>query len=232
MSKYGFKSLEEVVINDVPNATLLETLEVLSYRLNLDFSMKITRYNQDNKDVDLKLGENEFFFVEPVITFLQGICYKLATKFQVNNERVTIVDFHIQLKSGETNRDQPSHFVVYLTSPTATLNIAANIWPQYLPGKVKVPFNSGKISIFQFDKVIEYTFKNGVQNTSECMKQVISKSDCSINECCHISGCSLPICNSTNKFDSLHGNIKLFKECFLQKHSLAYLPRFGGIPCV
>ena len=127
MSKYGFKSLEEVVINDVPNVTLIEKLEVLSYMLNLDFSMKITRYNQDNKDVDLKLGENEFFFVEPVITFLQGFCYKLATKFQVNNERVTIVDFHIQLKSGETNRDQPSHFVVYLTSPTATLNIAADI---------------------------------------------------------------------------------------------------------
>ena len=229
MSKYGFKSLEEVVINDVPNATLLETLEVLSYRLNLDFSMKITRYNQDNKDIDLKLGENEFFFIEPVITFLQGICYKLAPKFQVNNERVTIVDFHIQLKSGETNQDQPSHFVVYLTSPTATLNIAANIWPQYLPGKVKVPFNSGKISIFQFDKVIEYTFKNGVQNTSECMKQVISKSDCS-NECCHISGCSLPICNSTKEFDCLHGNIKLFKKCFLQKHSFAYLPDLEESP--
>ena len=127
MSKYGFKSLEEVVINDVPNVTLIEKLEVLSYMLNLDFSMKITRYNQDNKDVDLKLGENEFFFVEPVITFLQGFCYKLATKFQVNNERVIFVDFHIQLKSGETNRDQPSHFVVYLTSPTATLNIAADI---------------------------------------------------------------------------------------------------------
>ena len=105
MSKYGFKSLEEVVINDVPNATLIEKLEVLSYMLNLDFSMKITRYNQDNKDIDLKLGENEFFFIEPVITFLQGICYKLAPKFQVNNELVTIVDFHIQLKSGETNQD-------------------------------------------------------------------------------------------------------------------------------
>ena len=116
VSKYGFQTLGEVVINDVPNATLLEKLEALSYMLNLDFSMKITsatNYKGEFREVNLKIGENKLFFIEPVITFLQGICYKLAPKFQVlENEWVTI-GFHIQFKSREENQDQPSHFFLF-----------------------------------------------------------------------------------------------------------------------
>ena len=222
VSKYGFKSSGEAAVTDVPNATLLEKLETMSYMLNLDFSMKITSwYSKDIKDIDLKLGENVFFLIEPVITFLQGICYRLTPTFQVENEWVNM-GFHIQFKSGDM--DKPSHFLVYLTSPNALLNIATNVWPQYMPGKVKVSFNSETISVIRYDKVIKYTFKNGVQNASECMKQVIDMSDCN-HECCHISGCSLPICNSSQGYDCLwFNNKKLGKRCLLQKHSLAYLP--------
>ena len=41
VSKYGFKSLGEAALIDVPNITLLEKLETLSYMLNSDFSLKI-----------------------------------------------------------------------------------------------------------------------------------------------------------------------------------------------
>ena len=163
------------------------------------------------------------FFIEPVITFLQGICYKLAPKFQIVNEWVTM-GFQIQFKSNDENQDKPSHFMVFLTSPNALLNIATNIWPQYLPGKVRVSFNSETIPVIRYDKVIEYTFKNGVQNTSYCLTKVISRSNCN-HECCHFSGCLLPICNSSKGYDCLWNNNNLLgKRCLLQKHTLAYHP--------
>ena len=43
VAKYGFQALGEIVTIDVPNTTLSEKLESLSYILNQDFSIKINR---------------------------------------------------------------------------------------------------------------------------------------------------------------------------------------------
>ena len=220
VSKYGFKSAGEVSMKDIPNTTLLEKLKVLSYILNQDFSIKII--DEDWKETNLIDGENEKFFIEPVITYLQGICFKMEPKFIVKNKWIDIW-LQIEFKNIEIDLDQPSHFVLYLTSPNATLNIATAIWPQYLPGKVKVPFNTQKVTIIKYDRTIEYTFKIGVKNSSKCMAKVIQESECK-NKCCHISGCSLPICNSSIDFDCVWGKYALGQQCLSQKHSLAYPP--------
>ena len=53
---------------DVPNTTLLEKMEALSYMIDKDFSIKITTKDELHA-VDLKVGSNKRFFIEPVITF-------------------------------------------------------------------------------------------------------------------------------------------------------------------
>ena len=215
VSNYGFKSAGEVVVKDVPNTTLLEKLEAVSYILNRDFSLKTI--DQDWNETDLIVGENEKFFIEPVMTFLQGICFKMEPKFTV---KTTWIDVWFRIEI-ETELDQPSHFVVYLTSPNATLNIATDIWPQYRPGKVKLSFNNKKTKNIKYDRTIEYTFKKGIQNSSECMAEVIQESACK-DKCCHISGCSLPLCNSSRDFDCIWEKYNLGQNCLLQKHALTY----------
>ena len=228
VAKYGFQALGEIVTIDVPNTTLSEKLESLSYILNQDFSIKIIRYEQKFQEFALKIGQNKLFIIEPVVTFLQGICYKMEPKFTVTSEWVDIW-FSIQFKQfDEDDLDQPSNLVMYLTSPNATLNVATDIWPQYLPGIVKVPFNTKRTTIIKYDRTIEYIFKEGVKNSSECMSKVVEESGC--QQCCHLSGCSLPICNSSEGFACIWGNHKLGQKCLLLKQTLAYLPQLSNSP--
>ena len=223
-SKHGFKWFGEFFYTDTMNTTWLQKSEALSYILNKDFTIRIINEGK----VYLNVGENEKFFVEPVFTLLQGICYKMEPTFKVKNKWEDFW-FHIKFNNLE-KQDRPTHFVLYLTSPNATLNIATDIWPQYIPGKVKIPVKTKKkVMIVKYDRVIEYTFKTGVQDSSECMANIIKEFGCK-NQCCHISGCSLPICNSSEGFQCILGKSKYVLKCLLQKHQLAYLPQLHEYP--
>ena len=133
--------------------------------------------------------------------------------------------FHFKSNSSQI---LPSHFTVFLTSPTATLNIATDIWPQYLPGKVKVSFNAQKLTIIKYDRAIEYTFKNGVENSATCIESIIEASEC--NKCLYFSGSSLPICNSTKDFQCIWPYYKYWQKCLLQLHPVAYVPQLNEVP--
>ena len=221
-SMHGFKWFGEFFYADTLNTTWLQNSLALGYILNKDFTIKI--WNEGK--VFLNVGENEKFFVEPVFTLLQGICYKLEPKFRVKNKWEDFW-FHIKFNNLE-KQDRPTHFVLYLTSPNATLNVATDIWPQYLPGIVKVPFNTKRTTIIKYDRTIEYIFKEGVKNSSECMSKVVEESGC--QQCCHLSGCSLPICNSSEGFACIWGTHKLGQKCLLLKQTLAYLPQLSNSP--
>ena len=230
-SKHGFKWFGEFYYTDTLNTTYLQDLENLGYTLNQDFTIRIMNEGK----VYLKVGDNEKFLVEPVFTLLQGICYKLEPKFKVKDQWK---DFWFHIRFNELDKeDKPTHFVLYLTSPHATLNIATDIWPQYMPGKVKIPVKTNKkVMIVKYDRVIEYTFKTGVKNSSECMANVIKEFECKNkeyeckNQCCHISGCSLPICNTTEGFHCVMAKNKCWLKCLLQKHSVGYIPKLHKYP--
>ena len=227
-SKHGFRWFGEFYYTDTMNTTYLKDLQDLGYTLNQDFTIRIINEGK----VYLKVGDNEKFLVEPVFTLLQGICYKLEPKFKVKDQWKDFW-FHIRFNNKLDKEDKPTHFLLYLTSPHATLNIATDIWPQYMPGKVKIPIKTnGKVKIIKYDRVIEYTFKTGVQNSSECMANVIKNSkefECK-NQCCHISGCSLPICNTTEGFHCVMRKNKYWLKCLLQKHPVAYTPKLHEYP--
>ena len=81
-SKYGFKWVWDLYVPNTSNTTLLEKLETLSYIMNKDFSIKIIT-EEEPYEVNLKVGNNKRFVVEPVFTFMQGICYKMEPNFKV-----------------------------------------------------------------------------------------------------------------------------------------------------
>ena len=218
---YGFNSVTEINTKYVTNATLSEIFEASSYILNKDFTTKISLYG---KIVDLKIGENDNFIVKPIITWYYGICNKIEPKFKVTN--FTAVS--LTLDFNKSNNDQPSDFLVYLTSPDATLNLAQGIWPQYLPGEVKLRFDDArkKINSIKY-QTVQHTFKTGTENASQCVTNIIENSTC--NSCSSISGSSLPICNSTKDVQCILRYYPQWQKCLLQKRTVAYVPQKNEI---
>ena len=215
---YGFKRLFDINWKDVPNTTLYERFESTSYILNKDFSIKINLFEKQ-KDY-LLVGDSDNYFVEPIVTAHQGICYKIDPKFKVTN--YTSVTIRLFLNDSIT--EKPSHLVVYLTSSSATLNLAADTWPHFSPGEIKLPLdNAKKITVITY-RTVEYIFKTGVGNSSECVTEIIEKSKCK-NSCFPLSGSSLPICNSTKYFWCIWSDYTQWRKCLLQKHAVAYVPK-------
>ena len=74
-------------------------------------------------------------------------------------------------------------------------------------------------------RTVDYTFKTGVENSSECVTKIIQELRCQ-NKCFYISGSSLPICNSTTDFlGCFWAHYTQWQECLLQKHAVAYVPQ-------
>ena len=221
---YGFNSMAEIHWTDVPNTTLSERFETSSYILNKDFSINVHSKSFGNKEVELMIGENDDFLVEPIVTYFQGICYKIEPKFKVTNFTYFTFKWHLKEKS----TDNPSYVLVYLTSPDATLNLATDIWPQYLPGEIKLAIDDiTKKTAIKY-RAVEYTFKTGTENSSQCVTEIMENSICK-SSCFYISGSSFPICNSTKDFACLWSYFEQWQECLLQKHAVAYVVKKNEI---
>ena len=216
--QYGYKRMVDIHFNDVPNTTLPERFEASSYILNKDFDIKV-----DDKDF-LKLGDNDEFVVRPMVTFFEGICHNIEPKFKVTQQWFH-KEFSIKLK--EDLIDRPKNFKVYLTSNAAILNIATDIWPQYLTGRVTISFQNRVTTVIK-SRAIEYKFKTGVNNSKECVTKIIEESECK-NKCFYINGTSLPICNSASDFDCIWSHYNQWQKCLLQKHAVAFVPHIDEV---
>ena len=223
-SMYGFERLTDIHKKDVLNTTLPERLEASSYILNRDFYIKELKNDFEGlgkQELSLVIGDNDNYFIEPIITYLQGVCHKIDPKFKVTN----FTSVTLRLYLNESNIDQPRHLVVYLTSPDATLNLAHDIWPQYLPGEVKLSLDESlkKKTVITY-RTVEYIWKAGVENSSKCVTEIMEKSECK-NNCFYISGSSLPICISAKDHGCIMSYYPQWQKCLLQKHAVTYVPK-------
>ena len=213
---YGFQSVTDINLKDVPNTTLLERFKAISYILNKDFSIKV--YNR----FDLKIGNYNSFWVKPIVTYYRGICYKIGQKFKVINASYVSFRFHLN----ESNTEQPNDVLMYLTSPDATLNLATGVWPQYAPAEVKIPLDTTKKTDIQY-QTVQHTFKTGTENASQCATDVIEKSTC--KNCSTLSGTLLPFCYSAKDKECIFSYYARWQKCLLQKRTVAYVPQKNEI---
>ena len=219
---YGFDTMFDIIWEDVPNTTLYERFETSSYILNKDFSIKVKAFNK--KEIALLVGDNDNCYVAPIVTIYHGICYKIDPKFKIPEFNSVLFKLYLN----EMNTEKPINLVMYLTSPDATLNLATDIWPQFLPGEIKLPFDATRKKTVISYRNVEYTFKTGVENSKECVTEIIEKSKCK-NNCFSISGSLLPICNSTKDYDCIWQYYPQWQKCLLQKRAVAYVPKKNDI---
>ena len=86
---YGFQNDNEKFYKEIPNSTLHQRLDELTYQLNRDFeirSMEIGLQNIQEKETKIEFP----FDLRPIRTYSHGTCYQLIPQFNVEDAPLRI----------------------------------------------------------------------------------------------------------------------------------------------
>ncbi len=92
---YGFQNDNEKFYKEIPNSTLHQRLDELTYQLNRDFEIR-SYYEKDKMEIGLqniKEKENKIKFsfdLRPIRTYSHGTCYQLIPQFNVDRAPLRI----------------------------------------------------------------------------------------------------------------------------------------------
>ena len=224
--KYGFKSINDKFLRDVPNVTLPTVFDEITYEMNQDYS--ITNYN--GKKINLGLNDVDAYFhsfkmqfyVEAIKTYNQGTCIKMEPKFEMVSPSY-MLRLSIQLSSTIKTEDKIDSVLLMFTSNTSWVSILDNHWPQYKPLKAKV------------DLVKEYThillqpeeiyFQDGKDNSVDCLKKLIEGLNCSY-PCAVTTIPGLPYCQTVNEYlcvaEETKNSYDEYLDCFITKKATIF----------
>ena len=222
---YGLTHSMDLYEKDIPNVSLTERFDNLSYSLDRDFQIMINGQ-------EVKVGINTFeahskyeemnggqFEIKLLRTYTQGTCYSIIPNFEIRGDYG--VDFKVTFNSTLVLQDLPDGIMIYLTSNMSWANIPDLTWPRITPTSRWLGF--GK-SFFEFYvNIIEYIFKTGVDNVERCLTKAAMGLKCPVK--CHLLGSyDLPSCNKTEELNCMYSYIHTTEEsnCYLSKKFLAY----------
>ena len=223
--KYGFKSHNHKFSKEVPNKTLPEVFDEITYGLNRDFSI----INFGKEKSKIKLGFNDVygywwtkmpFFVEAIKTYNYGTCIKLEPRFEMEN--LYPIRLSIELSSTIENEDKIDSVIFLFTSNKSWVNIAENNWPQYQPLKVKVNMIQ-EYTHLKLQPVEEY-FNEGKENTTECVKNLIESQNCS-NPCTILTLPGIPYCQTVKDLKCGRNQVwhtQEYKSCYTTQKATYY----------
>ena len=232
--KYGFQRFSDKFHKEVPNSTLTERLEELSYTLHRDFQFI-------NNGQELKLGlnvikslivdpgekANDFMFdLQPIKTYHYGTCYRLQPQFQVKKFplRITLV---VALNSALLNpEDVPESVVLHFTSNQTWIGITDNVWPQTFNPLTEIVHFKKEITQIRL-LVNEQRFQEGVGDNQDCLKDLLLKQNCTVH--CNVlsfTGNDFPTCETVEELNCMWSNSILastkYKNCYKTKLATTY----------
>ena len=111
---YGFQNDNEKFYKEIPNSTLHQRLDELTYQLNRDFEIR-SFYGEDKMEIGLqniqeKETKIEFpFDLRPIRTYSHGTCYQLIPQFNVEDAPLRI-KLRITLTAANNTLGQESIF--------------------------------------------------------------------------------------------------------------------------
>ena len=225
--KYGFESHNDKFYTDVPNKTLPQIFDEISYGFDEDYSI----WNYNGKKIHL--GSNNIdayyssvkmqFQVETIKTYNSGTCIKLEPRFETVSTAYKL-RLSIQLSSSIDIEDKIDSLLLIFTSNTSWINIPMNIWPQYKSLKTKVDL-SEEYTHLNLQPEEEY-FKDGTESSSDCLKELIKRQNCSY-PCWTTTIPGIPFCQTVKDFNCVKDvwlgiKGKDFLNCYMTKKATYY----------
>ena len=203
--KYNFTSVYDKFSKDVPNATLHQTFDELSYILNKDFY--ITNTNTDEK---LKLGMNVFvqvkaeenlkinrtFNVQPIRTYDNGVCYTVSPTFELDEVPMRMF-YSVTLSPTLESKDQPKGLYLFFLDNNTWLGLVDSTWPQFKPTKEYIDFSKEYTAMYLNAR--EKIYRDGVEDNVQCMTDVLSQYDHCDTKCDIVSHVHHPVCNTSSQ---------------------------------
>ena len=223
--KYGFESHNDKFYTDIPNKTLPQIFDEMSYGFDEDYSI----WNYNGKKINLGLNDIDSYFspvkmqfhVETIKTYNLGTCIKLEPRFEAVSKSYRI-RLSIQISSLLDMEDKIDSLLFYFTSNKSWINIPENAWPQYKSSKTRVNlFEEYTNIVLQTEE--EY-FNDGTDSSPECLKKLIKRQNCSY-PCWATTIPGIPPCRTAKEYICLDNAIWGTTEyvgCYMTKMATYY----------
>ena len=223
--KYGFESHNDKFYRDIPNRTLSQIFDEMSYGFNEDYSI----WNYNGKKVNLGLNNIDAYFssvkmqfqVEALITYNFGTCIKLEPRFEMVSQSYRL-RLSFKLSPSIKMEDKIDSILFIFTSNRSWINIPESNWPQYKPLKARVAL------IKEYTHLIlqpeEEYFKDGKDGSADCLKELVERQNCSY-PCWATTIPGVPLCQTADQYicidDAIWGT-KDFLNCYMTKKATYY----------
>ena len=219
MNLHHLTHQSDVLFTNFSNQTLEDRFESFSYLLERDYMIELSKDEWSmNMSVDLA---TDTFDVKPIQTLNYGTCYKIQPKVIFYPKDASPLRLHFSFNSNLKTEDKPSKIIIYLTSNNTWQGITTSDWPQFTP--LKIMLDIGDPYFIQL-KPREYLFHKGVENSAECWKNHILKSNCEA-KCKFASFTDLPMCKSPQEFVCIYTDREMgdpWNNCFRKKKAFTY----------
>ena len=224
--KYGFESHNDKFYREVPNKTLPQIFNEMSYGFDEDYSI----WNYNGKKIHLGLNEIDAYYssvkmqfqVEALTTYNSGTCIKLEPRFEMISQSYRL-RLSIELSPLIGMEDKIDSVLFIFTSNRSWINIPEGIWPQYKPLKARVAL------VKEYTHLIlqpeEEYFKAGKDGSADCLKKLVERErqNCSY-PCWATTIPGVPLCQTVKEYNCVE-NIwytKEFNDCYTTKKATYY----------
>ena len=226
---YKLNTPEDIFWNDFPNETLAQRFDKVSFKFGNDFhiSYKYIKLNDEEYFDHVwlhHLKDDKYFEVLQIQTYFHGTCTKIQPRFSIISEPFAFW-LQLNLDSSLEINDEPSKFIIYMTSNNTWQGIATSNFPRTTPSKVELELRSANHYVAQ---TIEYLFDQGLDNSEDCWKTHLENSNCT-TLCQYFSVSNLPMCNTSQEVNCIENEAhkhNLWKMCNENKKFLSF---FGDL---
>ena len=223
--KYGFEKAMDKFFKDVPNSTLYETFQEITYQLNKDYEISFHHGEKlDCGEMHLQehLGDRKFLFdIQEHRTSAYGACVKIQPKFEVFYVPLRFV-FTFSVNPKIHRLDHPKFLVMHITSNKTWINVVAQSFPQFQSQVQVIDFE--KEFTYLYTRVVEKKYDTSVFNNFVCVKNLIMSTNCT-NKCellNYVDG--LPICKLAKELKCIWSNVNMsmYSNCFKTRLATTY----------
>ena len=113
---YKLNTPEEIFFHDFPNETLGQRFHKVSFHMGTDFNLSYNILLNGKSDQGrlLHLKNDKYFEVLQFQTYFHGTCSKIQPRFSIFSS--FLLDLVLNLDSSLESIDEPSKFIIFLTS--------------------------------------------------------------------------------------------------------------------